>query len=206
MRRTVKFGSINGEPIEWIELEHKNNKSLLLAKQALLSKKYHDGRENVTWENCALREYLNSGFIDEAFDEEEKKQIQETLVVNSVHEGYDTDGGNDTKDKVFLLSLDEVYKYFQKTSEAKCFCSQAAVDNGWLDDFIDFYSDNEEQEFDLYKDYCWWRLRTPGANMHCTACIKNSGMIQSKGVDVDNFLVTVRPALWTDVSVDTARA
>ena len=42
--------------------------------------------------------------------------ITETSVVNSDNASYGTKGGNDTGDKIFLLSLDKAKKYFANDS------------------------------------------------------------------------------------------
>jgi uncharacterized protein YjdB len=85
---------------------------------------------SVTWETCTLRSWLNGygsesnksgvdctsdNFIDTAFTSNEQNAIITSTVVNS--KNYWTDiwgkneynGGNDTKDKIYLLSADEAY-------------------------------------------------------------------------------------------------
>jgi hypothetical protein len=67
--------------------------------------------EYVTWENCTLRAWLNKEFY-EGFNVQERERILETLNKNNDNPWYGTDGGNDTKDKIFLLSIEEVVEYF----------------------------------------------------------------------------------------------
>ncbi len=54
---------------------------------------------------------MNGWFYKEAFLGAEKKRIQAVTLINDDSPGG-TDGGNDTKDKVFALSLTEVHRYF----------------------------------------------------------------------------------------------
>lgn len=46
--------------IEWLVLEKKDNKSLIISKYALDCQPYNERKENVTWETCTLRKWLNN--------------------------------------------------------------------------------------------------------------------------------------------------
>ena len=72
---------------------------------------YHSYRGEITWESSTLRSYLNGDFYNSYFGETNKTKIIETINKNSSNLQYDTNGGNDTVDKIFLLSIDEVNKY-----------------------------------------------------------------------------------------------
>lgn len=97
------------EPIAWRVLAIVNGKALLLAEKILDCRPYNTKDSGVTWETCTLRAWLNNDFFNDAFNSGEKAKILATRVVNeNSPEYYDTDGGNDTDDKVFLLSYSEV--------------------------------------------------------------------------------------------------
>ncbi|MGN1392964.1 MAG: DUF6273 domain-containing protein [Succinivibrionaceae bacterium] len=119
-------------------------RALLLSKYALDFKQYHHVRTNITWENCDLRKWLNNEFINNAFSKNKQKEIQLTNITNNDNAVYGTTGGNDTKDKVFLLSIDEVKKYFRNDEERQCKPTEYAVSNS-------VYKRDDES--------CWWRLR-----------------------------------------------
>lgn len=72
---------------------------------------YHNRQEDVTWETCDLRKWLNSEFLESDFTKEEQEKILTVEVINASNSTYGTFGGKDTKDKVFLLSTDEVVEY-----------------------------------------------------------------------------------------------
>src|SRR5574344_486799 len=78
---TIKFGNYwqtndkNKEIIRWKVLAKENGKILLISKYALDCKPYHKNSCNVTWEECTLRKWLNSEFINNAFSEEEQQII-----------------------------------------------------------------------------------------------------------------------------------
>lgn len=111
------------EPIEWLVLENNEESLLVISKYVLDGQPYSNAYDTyayqpypVTWELCSLRAWLNSTFYTTAFSEGERARIQTTLLSNEAKEmGFSNekvDGGNDTLDNVFLLSYDEVLKYF----------------------------------------------------------------------------------------------
>ena len=51
-------------------------------------------------------------FIAEAFSASEKSAIPTVTLSNPDNPNYGTEGGNDTQDQVFLLSLEELQQYF----------------------------------------------------------------------------------------------
>ena len=127
----VTFGSYeqdnnmsNGqEPIEWLVLENDGESLFLLSKYVLDAQPYSTAfnvQERkaypITWEQCSLRAWLNSTFYTTAFNAGEQLRIETSLLDNSI--SYDSffkegiTGGNDTFDKVFILSHREIEKYF----------------------------------------------------------------------------------------------
>ena len=124
----IKFGSYeqdnniaNGkEPIEWQVLDVQAEKALLISKYALDNQRYNDARETLTWESCTLRTWLNDAFLNDAFDIGEQRRILMTTVNADKNPDYSTDPGKATQDKIFLLSITEVNKYFTSNSERAC--------------------------------------------------------------------------------------
>lgn len=102
----VKVGKYN-----WKVLDIEENKVFLLKKAALSKRAYSSASNNVTWETSTLRQYLNKDFLEGYFSAEEQKNILQTNVKNSTNAAYGTDGGKDTLDYLFLLSIDEAQKY-----------------------------------------------------------------------------------------------
>lgn len=91
------------EPIKWRILSQNGDDVFLLADQNLdcqIYDEYSEESTDVTWENCALRKWLNEDFYNDAFSNEEKNSIQTTEVVNEDNPEYGTEGGNNTKDKI----------------------------------------------------------------------------------------------------------
>jgi len=83
---------------------------LIITEDLIEERAYNEEYESITWEECTLRTYLNGEFYD-SFSEEEQAMIAETNLTTPDNSAYGTDGGNDTTDKIFLLSLYEVRQY-----------------------------------------------------------------------------------------------
>lgn len=101
---------------QWYVLEKQASSAKLILYHAeqvedLRYRAYHETQEAVTWEDSSLREWLNHEFLKATFSEKEQDKILLTDVPNEANETYGTDGGNDTQDKVFLLSVNEAKQY-----------------------------------------------------------------------------------------------
>lgn len=112
--------------LQWEVLAKDGNKLMLISRYVLEEQPYNEEYENVTWETCTLRKWLNGEFYNKVFSESEKKKINTTYVINPDNvrsrDGYVyAYGGNDTYDKVFLLSYDELSLYFEMTNDAYAF-------------------------------------------------------------------------------------
>ena len=193
------------EPIEWIVLDVLDGKALLLSRYALEARPYHtEYVTGITWENCALRGWLNDDFLNKAFSMEEQSFILTTIVDNSASQGFsewNTTGGNNTQDKVFLLSCAEAERYLSVKSrksddnenvKARVAPTQYAIKTGV---YTDRYKKTEEGD-----EAGWWWLRSPGIDSFCTARICTYGSIDS--MDFCHINGAVRPALWLDLNSD----
>lgn len=170
------------EPLEWIVLDQKEDRILLLSRYVIDGKRYHSARTDITWESCDLRDWLNHEFFQTAFSEKQQEQIVETGVKNSDNKQYDAYGGNDTYDHVFLLSLEEVGKYTGSDWEREAIATKYAKEQG-----VGIVEEDESAD--------WW-LRSPGDNTDCAAYVFSSGGVNIDGKLVDTDDAGVRPALW----------
>ena len=189
---TVKFGSYqqNGavkEAIEWQVLDVKDEKALLITKYALDCKKYHETTEDITWENCSLRKWLNGEFLNEVFSESEKAMIPTVMISADKNPLYDTNPGNVTCDQLFLLSISEAKKYFKNDNAQMCKPTKFAISNG-------AYSD------ETHGNGRWW-LRSPGKYPNNDAYIDSFGSVFSYGANIESGLISVRPVLWVDLNI-----
>ena len=93
------------EKLEWVVLSNDGSKALLVTKYVIDYMSYTPGFEEATWDYSSIRDWLNSDFYKAAFSKDEKSKIKSTTVKNfGVDGAY---GGENTKDKVFLLSYDD---------------------------------------------------------------------------------------------------
>ncbi|MBR4435074.1 MAG: hypothetical protein IKS90_03130 [Clostridia bacterium] len=177
------------EEIEWIVLDKQGSSLLLISKYALDCKPYNEAYAVVTWETCTLRGWLNNEFINEAFGSDEKAMIQTTQVKNDDNAEYGTAGGNDTDDKVFLISIDEAERYFSSDAARECEATDYAVNNGVVPSAVYTAGGNPT---------CWWWLRSPGADSHCAVHVECVCGVKLSGCHVYNDTHAVRPALWVN--------
>ena len=189
-KRIVEFGfypfDAEGmkKPIKWLVLKEDDKKALLLSAYGLDARPYNEKDEEVTWETCMLRKWLNEDFYNIAFSDEEKRRILLTEVENADNPKYHTPGGNDTEDKIFLMSIDEVEEYLPKEIERRTDSTPYAVKQGaWT----------------LYNGNCDWLLRSPGSIAEYIAFVYHNGDIDFGGEFAESDYFTVCPALWVNL-------
>ena len=168
------------EPLEWIVLDNKDGDVLLLSRYVIDCQPYGAGRKT-TWQNCDLRYWLNGDFYEAAFDEEQQENIREVRIDNGDNEYYDTPGGEDTYDKVFLLSIEEIAKYTGTKPEREARVTSYAKKCG-----LSIYGKN--------KTAYWW-LRSPGDSKSSMSYVDPNGAVSVDGDRIDTGM-GVRPALW----------
>ena len=93
-------------------------------------------------QKSCLRSWLNNTFLNAAFSAEEQKQILITTVTTDKNPSYSTNPGNNTSDKLFLLSITEADKYF--TSDSARQCKPTA------------YAEAQGCYVNLSDGTCWW--------------------------------------------------
>lgn len=168
------------EDVEWLVLEVKDGKALVVSKYALDCKQYNTSDTGVTWETCTLRKWLNNDFINAAFSSYEKAMIP-TVTVSA--DKNSTNPGNATQDQVFLLSITEANKYFGSDSARQCKPTDYAFAHGA---YVNSSNGN-----------CWWWLRSPGDYQNTTAAlVSDDGDVFEYGCGVYDGTSVVRPALW----------
>ena len=94
------------EPIEWEVISDEGDRMLVISRYILDCKSYNDTDKAVTWETSSLRKWLNSSFLNAAFTGGEQGAIETVTLANPDNEKHGTDGGNDTEDRIFCLSMD----------------------------------------------------------------------------------------------------
>ena len=165
--------SDGAEPIEWIVLDVKSDRILLLSQYALDSERYHYRKESVSWDTCSVRDWLNTTFYEEAFTCSEQRSILSSGT--SVYADY-----------VFLLSAVEAETYLPRAKDRIC---KATV-----------YGSCQNVYVNPTTGGSWWLLRTTGDDGSKFAMSVNSdGTIDYNGGHVESDRGTVRPAIWVNI-------
>ena len=183
--------------IDWRVLADESDKVLLISER-ILEKRPYDYNPfpfeygDTTWEACTLRRYLNGEFYISLGAT--KSAIAETCNSNPNNPWFGTSGGNATNDKVFLLSLDEVCRYFGDST------TRLSKKGGTRS--IDYFGDkNNPKRIANYvsEGASWWWLRSPGFFSSEAADVHTDGDVVVRGRDVRNGSGGVRPALWLNL-------
>lgn len=204
------------EPIKWRVLRTDGNQALLLSDIALDDQRYHTVYESVTWETSTIRSWLNGygagsnkqsvdytqkNFIGSAFTVSERAAIADSPLENADNIDYGTEGGNNTTDKIFLLSESDVWntdtakahgfvKDYSTYDEARrCQSSAYAKAMGMDSSTSTAYAGNG-----------WWWLRSPGYPGIHAMLVNGGGWVVRYGGGVDADRGGVRSALNLNLS------
>ena len=202
-------GGYNTDPIKWRVLENANGQLFLLSDQNLDVFQYHVDDESVTWATSTMRSWLNGygaaqntgsdngidytddNFIDTAFSDGEQGAIVDTTVVNDDNPDYNTEGGENTNDKIFLLSIAEANNdsYFADNNSRIATNTAYVAGGGKIGGGMLGVGEADN----------WW-LRSPGIDDDVAAYVNDNGGVRSFGPDVDFVITAVRPAFNLDLT------
>ncbi len=202
-------------PIKWRVLSVEGDDVFLVADKNLDCQKYNDTKTDVTWETCTMRSWLNgygagankegkdysgTGFLDNAFTSEEREAIKTTNVVNNDNPEYGTEGGNDTSDKVYLLSIEEVTNpVYGFTSSTDGTATRVAVNTAYTAAGGEIGSGYMGSAGSA----AYWWLRLPGSSSSLASNVYNNGNVDGYGYDVNNNDYAVRPALHLNLKASS---
>ncbi|MCL2634966.1 MAG: DUF6273 domain-containing protein [Oscillospiraceae bacterium] len=177
------------------------------------------------WSKSDIREWLNDNFYN-SFNQADRQRIFRTKVTTGDNLIYHrpgefiVPGGLDTIDHIFLLSIEEVLKYFGDSGQYEELIrtnEQSMIINDQYNDARDAYClnscsigwcDNNV----MGRGGCWWWLRSPGFDVFAAATVEG-GLLRPGGHTFYWFRPEnekmhssnggIRPALWLSLS-DTA--
>ncbi len=197
----LKIGTlISFNNYNWIVLDIQNNAALIITEEIIEQRSYHDTYKEITWADCSLRKYLNDEFYNK-FTEKEKSRIIPVLNKNLDNQWYGSNGGVDTKDNIFLLSIEEVCKYFGDSTDK--LQNRGKNQRYWLERKDE---NNIKRIARLLgkEGSWWWWLRSPGrVNVKAVYIFGTDGSIGIQGNNILKGNIAdgkctggVRPALW----------
>ena len=201
-------------PIKWRVLSVDGDDAFLLADKNLDCQKYNDTYKNVTWETCTMRSWLNGygasnnvcgtdyssgNFLDYAFTAGEQSAIKTTTVVNEDNPNWGTEGGNNTSDQVYLLSIGEVrnpdygFNTFAGITETKesVNTAYAKTQGAWTSSSTEYAGNG-----------AWW-LRSPGNVSGLASYVDDHGDVNTYGSNVHYISNAARPALHLNLKASS---
>lgn len=185
----------------WRVLSIQNERALIITEYIIEQRPYHDAYVGITWADSSLRKYLNSEFYNR-FSSGDKSRIIPVINTNYDNQWYGTEGGAETSDKIFLLSMEEAVCQYFGDSSAKLY-NPRKNQRYWFErkdanncKRIAKLANNTEQIW-------WWWLRTPGRVNVKAVYIHGDGNIGIQGNNILKGNIAdgkctggVRPALW----------
>ncbi len=196
---TIRFGSYeqdndlsNGpEEIEWLVLDVDGSQALVISKYGLNIREFNDEKDPyavITWGNCQLRTWLNGQFLNTSFGSDHRKMILTSEVPAGTNPDAKVSPGRDTKDKVFILSIEEAYRYFDSDRARQCFatayCSALGAEKG--DD-----------------GGCYWWLRSPGIETSTVTVVLWNGAVFTNGFSCGHVPnLAIRPVMRIDLGAE----
>jgi len=203
---TIPFSGYN-----WRVLDIQDGQALLLSEFVLEKRAYHEKHKPIIWENCTLRHYLNNDFYNKL---SEKNKIVQRTIKNHDNQWHNTEGGNDTTDNIFLLSLEELVQYFGDSGrlwkkDARLFDEQGNQIESWR--FGDQFNQSRIAR-NTDGTPVWWWLRSPGYGGDGSVgdmfdqdgfSTDATGVWEDGFVNMDGWAIEcaggVRPALWLNL-------
>lgn len=194
----IRFGNY-----EWKVLDIQGDKALIITKEIIDQMPYHNKHEAVTWETSSLRDYLNNEFL-RSFTNEQKAQILATKNNNDGNKWYFLGTENETEDRVFILSLEEmVGPYFNDSMHL--LLNKGKNQRYWFER----KDINNHLRRSSYLGYVWWYwVRTNGRMNSSAVYVHGDGNIGIQGNKASKKTFNtlhpitksneggVRPALW----------
>ena len=185
-RDIISFGrywegtGLENVPIEWVVLDEDEDHLFLVSKQSIVTQPRSD-EDNDGWEHSSIRRWLNQDFFNLAFNEYERYSILEKELTTAYGEYYGIPALKEmTTDRVFLLSMDDLDKYFttreSRVAEQSRYAIDTLADFGCCD-----YANN------------WW-LRDGGTTGHNSWLVLEDGM--GCGYLSEQCPAGIRPAMY----------
>lgn len=182
---------------DWLVLDKQEDRMLLLSEKIIEKRPYHLTNTEITWENSDIRHYLNGAFFG-SLPKADRERIIEVRNENPANPWYKTNGGNVTYDRVFLLSIDEVIRYFGDSGQKDNRPKNPSLD--WLKDEYLFYLSDEyninRRAVDDTGCVAHWWLRTAGAETRYAAMVY--GKDKNDEFDHGDICVCGEGAAWID--------
>lgn len=197
-------GYFQYEPIKWrvLSINEDGTDAFLMADQVIdVAQYFYDIYVETTWEKSSIRQWLNKEFMETAFTADEQAAVETAEVTTADNQWSKEPGGNDTRDKIYLLSIEEML------NPAYGFSSDPAEGDTRKISASDYVTKGGSPYQPPAGFVSYW-LRSPGLEKGCPAQVGDWGegriltersVMTAKAADY----LGVRPVLHVDLS-DTA--
>ena len=180
-------------PVTWEVLKKDGPRRLVIAKDCLDWEFFNGDAPmlggpvslDTRWSQSYLRELFSETMFPAMFSEQERAAVLTTVVKT---------GEERTKDKLFLLSAEEVERFFPKGGAG---AELTLLDGPYDEDGRHFSGENFRL---ITEPYCYW-LRTPGKTRNAVAVVDEDGFVNENGIHADADEVGVRPAMWLNTDL-----
>lgn len=192
----IKMGGM-----DWRVLDVQGGKALVLSEMVIASRQFSEDISVLnSWAKSPLRSYLNGDFYNKTFTKAEKSRIVSTTLKNNINPEYSLTLGTDTKDKLFLLSAEELARYFKDDSSRIAYADRSAP--GIVNTAVNAFELNPyDGIYQRYTAWHWW-LRTPeptGNGDRGVLYVNLGGEVSRADIDWE---IGVRPAMWIKIDGD----
>ncbi len=160
----VCYGNYKNIPMYWQVVKKKGSKLMMLCVDCIDCICFNKWFGDTSWDHSTLRQYLNYDFYKEAFSNSERAAIEMS---------------EETHDKIFIFSVDEVEKYLLTKND------RMPRITSYLRRVLPFESSK-----------CRWWLRTNGSKPSQIAFVDGDGTINTDGDIATAQYNTIRPAIW----------
>ncbi|MBQ6594826.1 MAG: toll/interleukin-1 receptor domain-containing protein [Clostridia bacterium] len=158
------------EPLTWRVLERDEESMLLVSEKVLEAMAFNSSEAETCWEDCSLRQWLNTDFPRLAFTRAEYACLAESEVKAEPGPGkYEaTPQGGDTLDRVFLLSVNEAKRYFKDDESRRTPLTKRVMAM-------------PDPPMHKYNKTAFWWLRTMGTDPRNVSFVSQSGTVMYYG-------------------------
>lgn len=192
--------------IKWRVIQTDGKEALLLSDSILDIRQYVEGDSGdveATWETSSLRTWLNTEFLNTAFDAEEKEGIKITKVVTPDNDVYNTAGGNATEDKIYVPTRQDMKneKYGFSKNWTELSATRKVLGTNYHATRVNMLKVSETENITVFPKL--YVLRTPGRTKTHVAFINGGevygGAGNAGGYNIMNYYA-IRPMLRLDLS------
>lgn len=170
------------EPIEWLVLTVEDGRALLVSRYGL------DCAERGSNNTSAMMTWLNKDFLNAAFTEAEQAGILTTTLTADGNSASSTGSDGVIQEKIILLSVEEVDKYFASDAAGACKPTAYAIAQGV-----------GTSTGKATRRNCWWWILMTFSGQHYVTRVDVDGSVYRGHDAVVRVNPAIRPAMWVDL-------